>query len=373
MNFFGHRKRVLLMTCCALVLLAFGARWGIHRHATGMPSYRRALASVQQVTFLSGRILLRNELSDVFASDDNGRSWRQLSQRPPTLTVANGNELWGASGWPGIHEGPSASIWRSTDRGETWSKKDVDVTTTRDEALYARLPAAFVNEPADPPLLLMSNVQIVRPELAADSSTWKRVGRSIPGLRPSDGTVNPTIAGRRYGRSIYVASAGHIFLSNDEGLNWADEQVHAFFDGEIHCVEVACYALLSELGSEWNGLLTTEAGSNAWKLLTTFDLPALSQALAANQSRGVVEAFGADAMIATNEGVYVAGIINAGKKSWGAVLRVSRDGAITAVGHGVPEGLWSLERAPDGTLWAGGQGAFRLEAGEWVNVWSAPG
>jgi hypothetical protein len=101
--------------------------------------------------------------------------------------------------------------------------------------------------------------------------------------------------------------------------------------------------------------------SNDWKWLSTFGLPVLTQALAGDKARGVVETFGADAMIVTSEGVYVAGIVNAGKDSWGAVLRVSRDGAIAAVGHGVPEGLGALERDPDGTLWAGGQGAFRLE------------
>jgi hypothetical protein len=170
-----------------------------------------------------------------------------------------------------------------------------------------------------------------------------------------------------------VASAGHISLSNDDGLTWADEHVHPFFDARIRCVERVCYALLSELGSEWNGLMITEAGSNHWKLLSTFGLSALAQALAAYKSSGVVESFGATAMIATSEGVYVAGIVNAGKNSSGAVFRVPRDGAITAIGHTVPEGLWVLERGPDGALWAGGEGAFRYEAGKWVNAWSAPG
>jgi hypothetical protein len=289
--------------------------WQVARqYAMSTPSYRRARACVRQIVFLRGRILLRNELSEVFVSDDNGRSWRTLSEKPPTLTVANGNELWGAHGWPGHHEGPSASIWRSADRGETWSKKDVEVATARDAALYSLLPAGFVNEPGEPPLLLMSDVQIVRPELSADSSKWKRVGRRPDAeLRPSKGTVNPTLAGRRYGRSIYVASAGHISLSNDDGMTWADEHVHPFFDARIRCVERACYALLSELGSEWNGLMITEAGSNDWKLLSTFGLSAVAQALAAYKSSSVVESFGATAMIATSEGVYVAGIVNAAR------------------------------------------------------------
>lgn len=39
--------------------------------------------------------------------------------------------------------------------------------------------------------------------------------------------------------------------------------------------------------------MITEAGSNDWKLLSTFGLSALAQALAAYKSSGVVESFGA--------------------------------------------------------------------------------
>jgi hypothetical protein len=69
--------------------------------------------------------------------------------------------------------------------------------------------------------------------------------------------------------------------------------------------------------------------------------------------------------------MYVAGIADADKQAWGAVVLVDRAGEITSVGHGVPSGLWVLEQAPDGTVWAGGQGAYRLQDGEWVTAWSA--
>lgn len=139
----SSRKRLLLLTLGALSLLA-PLVWQAARHyAMSMPSYRRARASVTQIVFLRGRILLRNELSDIFVSDDHGRSWRALSEKVPTLTVANGNELWAAHGWPGRHEEPSASIWRSADSGETWSNKDVEVAKARDAALGSVLPATI--------------------------------------------------------------------------------------------------------------------------------------------------------------------------------------------------------------------------------------
>src|SRR4051812_9483322 len=77
--------------------------WGSTRYARG---------NVTQIVFVQGRMVLRNGLSDLFASDDSGRTWRALPDRVPTLAVANGHELWGAHGWPGHHEGASAQIWR---------------------------------------------------------------------------------------------------------------------------------------------------------------------------------------------------------------------------------------------------------------------
>jgi hypothetical protein len=193
---------------------------------------------------------VRNEVSNVFASEDDGRSWRGLSGQPPSFAVANGTELWGAFGWPGKHERPSASIWRSTNRGETWSKADIALGDGSSPRLYGQLPAPLINEPEEVPLLIMSDNQLVRPELAADSSTWKRVGRPIRDLRPSTGTVNPTVAGRRHGGATYVASGGHIFMSNDGAMTWAAARTHQFAHAQIQCEKLKCYALLTESGSD---------------------------------------------------------------------------------------------------------------------------
>ena len=87
----------------------------------------------------------------------------------------------------------------------------------------------------------------------------------------------------------------------------------------------------------------------------------------------------------TDTGLYVSGLAEVGNGSWGAVLRVDDAGAITSVGHGIPIGVgvpaelwvptdfWVLEQAPDGALWIGGQGAYRLQDGDWVKVWPAHG
>jgi hypothetical protein len=365
------RKRLVLILALTLVG-GIAAVWGLRWSAMlRPPSYEWAQASVVQILFVEGHTLVRNALSELFASDDNGRSWRALPEKPPLLGIANGGEIWSAHGWPGHHEGPSAVLWRSTDRGETWSKTEIELAGAHGDALYARLPSAFINEPDDVPLLLMSDFQLVLPALVADTSTWQRVGRPIPGLEPATGTVNSGAAGRQHERSIYVASSGFIFFSNDDGMTWVKERVHPFFDAQIRCRGTTCYALLSELGSLWSGLMAVEVGTNHWRSLRTFDVSEVAPALASDPRRAGITTFSADALLPTDDGVYVAGIVDAGRDAWGAVLRVDPAGALTSVGRGVPEGLWVLEQAPDGTLWAGGQGAYRLQGEEWVLAWSA--
>jgi hypothetical protein len=261
---------------------------------------------------------------------------------------------------------------------------DLELPDKRRERIDCRLPAAYINEPGDQPLLVMSDFQLVRPDLVTNSSAWKRVGQRISGLEPSTGTVNSTAAGLKHGGSIYVASAGSIFLSNDEGITWSETSVDSLYRTDIRCVESTCYALSSNADSKWGGFLTTEAGTNTWRYIK-FDPTAIVHALTADRQYPAPDTFAALALVPTNAGIYVSGVVQAGDQRWGAVLRVDRAGEIAKVGHSIPVGLgvpaniwgsidlWVLEQAPDGTLWTGGQGAYRLQEGEWVKVWPAPG
>jgi hypothetical protein len=258
------------------------------------PAYRRAHGSVVQIVFTSRRTLIRNEVSELFASDDNGSSWRALRGTPHAMTIANGTELWGAYGWPGHHERASASISYSGDSGETWSTVDLKLPDDRGAELYARLSAAFINEPDAAPLLVMSDFHLARPELVADSTKWKTVGRrgAILDATRVRGTVDRA-AGLQHGQSIYVATSGSIYFSGDDGDSWSRQEVHPFFGAQIRCRETACYALLNQLGSEWSGLFTTNVGTNDWKLVRTFEVPQLAPILTSDHRHPSVSLFGA--------------------------------------------------------------------------------
>lgn len=127
---------------------------------------------------------------------------------PQAMSIANGGEMWAANGWAGhrgprpSHERPSASVSYSSDCGDNWSKIALELPDGWGDELYARLPAAFTNEPDAAPLLLMSDFHLARPELAADSTKWKTVGRRVLGAASVRRTVDRA-AGLQHGHSIY--------------------------------------------------------------------------------------------------------------------------------------------------------------------------
>lgn len=338
------------------------------------PSVKYSKSSVSRLVFVSGnRVLLANSFHEVFASDPNGANWQRIAKNVPGLTIANGSQLWGCRGWPGIHEGPSATLWFSPDQGRTWTKWNLDLPSADGylPEVQRQLPAAFINEATDAPALLMYNFQVAHPLPNTTFENWRLVGKPPPSAKSSvrRGWMG---AGLIHGNVIYVAASGQLHMSTDGAQTWSTLEVHDFQDARISCLHSVCYALLSQLGSDWSGLMTTPFGSNEWHQLGSLEVPEIRRALETQvKSHGSIGSFGATAMLPFAEGAYVAGIINAGGASWGAVLIVTKDGQLRSLPGAINAGLWELAAAPDGRIWTGGIGAYRQTSNGWIRTWSS--
>jgi hypothetical protein len=218
-------------------------------------------------------------------------------------------------------------------------------------------------------MLLMQDLQLMHPVPGAQFEHWESVGKRVPAPPAIDIRRG---SGLQHAASIYIAVEGAIFHSLNLGDTWDKRPVHRFFTSRIACLGATCFALLSELGSEWNGLVSTALGTNDWLPFGSLDLPEIRRALDTQAKElGEVETFGACAMMPTAEGVYVGGIANAGKASWGAVLVVTENRPLRSLTGTIPGGAWELGKDQHGRLWVGGDGAFVQSANGWSQVWSA--
>jgi hypothetical protein len=127
--------------------------------------------------------------------------------------------------------------------------------------------------------------------------------------------------------------------------------------------------------SERGALFRTADGGrrwNDWRARATLSAAAVADALAPiAKGRPPVVSFGAADLLPVEDGVLIAGIVNAAEQSgWGAVVLIDSEGHMRPIGNTVDGGLWRLERDAQGTVWAGGgHGAFVLRDNVWVRVW----
>lgn len=365
-----NRTRVILVLVGATAALSGCTivRWLLPESQ----SLRRSRGTVHEILFVeSDRVLIRNELGELFSSDLSARTWSKLSGRAFGLTSAGGREIWGAIGWPGHHECPGGSVWYSADAGKTWLTSQIEVPCDHDsEVVYARLPRAFVNAPSEDPLLLMFNLQLMRPMPGREVDSWRPVGRPVPAVDPRLGR---TASGVQFRGVIYIAASDQIFMSQDEGQTWTADRVHPFTHSEVRCHTDRCFALLRD-GSEWNALLSAAHRTNDWQLVAKIDHKSLSRILAdESKDFGGIDTFVATSLLVDEHGVNVAGVINGGRaSSWGAVVSVADDGTLQPLKGGLPHAVWALSRAPDHTLWAAGMGVHKRVNDRWMTVWPDP-
>ena len=214
-----------------------------------------------------------------------------------------------------------AELWRSDDSGETWSEHKFDVPVERTEALYALLPAAFVNQPGDRPLVLMHNLQLKRPEPWATLRSWSNVGVPVP----IDDRAFSVWHGAavEYRGTLYAAVGGAcIFISRDGGKTWTATAVRQFEDSALRCSGDVCFSLLTgrrddrdaagnlPIRSVSSAVYSTKAGEGKWTRTVDLSVGALTKALGRTaRNRSPIRRFEATAMAASDDGVYVAGVV----------------------------------------------------------------
>jgi len=359
---------VLIIAVVAGCVVAAGVAW----QASDPPSVVHSKGNVVRLAFLeTNRVLLANHFGEVFASDNGGERWSRVADNVSGLAVADRTHIWGAVGWQGIHEPPSAAMSYSSDGGRRWSHAELDLPAGfgHDPVVRGRLPGVFINEPDHPPLLLMQNFQLMRPRPNSQFDTWQAIGKPVP---VSESGRRWIASGLQHAHAIYVAAQGAIHLSTDEANTWDTRRVHDFFDARLTCHEATCFALLSGLGSSWNTVVSTSAGNNDWKPFQSLDLEGVRRAFATQvQQWGNVHTFGACAIVATPDGVLVGGIVNAGGRPWGAVLVLAANSPLRSLPGAVSDGVWALAVDQRGRLWVGGIGAFVQSANGWTRIWSS--
>jgi photosystem II stability/assembly factor-like uncharacterized protein len=238
-------RRILIAT--AIILGSFVATRRVGAGLFGeSPADARAKKAVTDIVSLpNGAVLVRNEQAGLFESLDSGKTWRQASRRVHHLAVSNADKLWAFYGWPGIHESPSAAVSYSADHGRTWQETKFHVPDSRSEAMYSRLPARFLNSPTEEPLVLMFDLQILRPVPGKEPQSWTKVGVPIPATQRPFGEWDGGAAAHQ--GIYYVAYESQVFMSTDGAKTWSAKTMHRFLDGRIRCRLKTCFALLSGL------------------------------------------------------------------------------------------------------------------------------
>jgi hypothetical protein len=340
---------------------------------------------IESLVFLDARrVLVTNELGELFASSDGGGTWTaNAATRVRRLTIANGNELWASTGWTSHHGPPGGRVMRSRNGGRTWRIVDLKPEDVEHPAMFARIPENLVNQPGEPPLLVLWSGAVVAPVLEKPFAAWPRLG--IAPFRAEPHGPELSAAVDRKG-TFYFAGRWEpkVAMSRDRAASWS-QFVLPVPDGEpeaLACHGDACHALVGQRQTSVHWFRAS-AGANDWKLEKTFDRALLARELiAAKAVPDVVVDFVVCGFLPSDDGVLFTGFGFDKKyqRDWSATFTLKSDGSLASVTAFEPNApragrdeVCKLVRAPDGTPWAAGNGAYRFENGAWRRMWRYPG
>jgi uncharacterized protein (TIGR03437 family) len=304
--------------------------------------FQTAPASVPEtgarVQAASGRLYATGR-ANVYASDDNGRTWLNL-------TGFNNRSIVGG-GFTGLAISPANSlelaaanqfgVWRSIDGGLSWRSLNDD------------LPNLTVRRLLNRRLAVLSDARLVGfeagnwalmagtdPEFASRSRFAGQTGLRVSAVAQAEGL-------------LYIGSAdGKLFSSRDNGGSWI-EALRTAGPG-IDRLWVDPDRPESALAASGTRLLRTINGGGFWEDVTGTLPPASIHGIAADRSAGIV-------YLATDRGVFSGSVsLNDAGPAASDWKSVSRD---------LPAGVaWDVRLNPDNTLTVAldGYGVYEIQA-----------
>ncbi|MDP9171672.1 MAG: hypothetical protein M3N54_13735, partial [Acidobacteriota bacterium] len=258
---------------------------------------------------------------NIYASDDNGRTWLNL-------TGFNSQSVIGG-GFTSVAPSPVNArelvasnvhgVWRSLDGGLSWAGLNED---------FPNLPARkLLNRRT----LVLADSTVV----AADAGAWKPIERTDPEIALKTRFGFPVSAAAQVGAVLYVGTPeGKLLVSHDSGAKWNESSKPA--GTPITRIWVDSDRSDSALAAAGTHLLRTVNGGVFWDDVTGSLPPAPIHGITADRSAGVV-------YLATDRGVFSGSIsLNDAGPATAVWKPVSRDLPASAA--------WDVHLNTDNTL-----------------------
>ncbi|MDP9054463.1 MAG: hypothetical protein M3N93_09215, partial [Acidobacteriota bacterium] len=288
---------------------------------------------------IAGSRLYASAPSNVFASDDSGRTWLNLTAFNNQSIIGNGFKALAVAtrNSQEIAAGNESGVWRSLDGGLSWTSLNED------------LPNLLVRKLIDRRTIVLADGTIA----AATLGTWTPAAGADPeiALRSRLGAAlhAPVTAAVSSGTTVYAGTAqGRLFSSHDSGATWNEAPESA--GGNIARLWMDSDRPNTALAAAGVHLYRTVNGGQFWDEVTGTLQSGVIHGIAADRSAGTV-------YVATDNGV------SAGRLSLNDAGGAGTDWR--TISRDLPAApAWDVRLNPDGTLTVAldGYGVFEASA-----------
>lgn len=237
----------------------------------------------------------------VWRSDDGGQHWilpgNEMVSRPVTwIEIDPGNP---GTLWVGVDNPGNAGLWRSTDRGKTWSPVRPDRTSfilnqrlafaaSNPSIIYApstnlhyrsadggktwtsfRVPGqdayAFAINPKNPKIIYAGGrgTEHQMRRSSDGGATWKAVGEGLP-----DRSIHILAIPRERPSTIYVGTGfGQLFRSDDDGGTWKELDIGLQGTESLFSLDLDPHDAMTLYAGTQHGLRRSTDGGDSWETI----------------------------------------------------------------------------------------------------------